>query len=146
LLQEKNRELTRDLEKLQSRMSSLASADIADGAVDIAGIKVLACRVENTDVKALRTMMDQLKQKLGSAAIVLATENKGKALLIAGVTKPLNEQIKAGDLVNVVAGPLGGKGGGRPDMAQAGADSLDGVEQALDAVKPWVEQTLGVTN
>ncbi|MBX2824029.1 MAG: alanine--tRNA ligase [Gammaproteobacteria bacterium] len=141
-LQVRNKELLRELEKLQARLSAQASGDLADSASDINGIKVLTHRVDPMDVKALRTLMDQLKQKLGSTAIVLASEHKGKGILLAGVTAPLNEKIKAGDLVNVVAAPLGGKGGGRPDMAQAGAESLDGVEAALALVNPWIADRL----
>jgi len=141
-LQEKNRELSRQLEKAQSRLSAQASGDLADAAIDINGIKVLSQLIDPTDAKALRSMLDQLKQKLGSAAIVLASEHKGKAILIAGVTAPLNQQVKAGELVNIVAKSLGGRGGGRPDMAQAGADSLDGIETALALVVPWVEAQL----
>ena len=137
-LQERNRELVRELERVQSKLSSSASLELAEQAIEIDDVKVLVYQVEQADVKTLRNMMDQLKQKLGSAAIVLASEHKGKAVLIAGVTAPLNKRIKAGELVNVVATELGGKGGGRPDMAQAGAESLNGVEAAFAKVEPWV--------
>lgn len=141
-LQENNRQLQREMEKLQSRLSAQTSGDIAGSAIDVNGVKVLTRQVDSVDVKGLRTMMDQLKQKLGAAAVVLATEHGGKAILIAGVTAPLNKQLKAGDLVNVVAAPLGGKGGGRPDMAQAGAENLNGIDDALALVVPWVEKNL----
>lgn len=142
-LQSRNRELSRELEKLQARLSSLASGDLAGNAVEVNGVSVLAHKLEGSDAKALRTLLDQLKQKLGKAAIVLATEKNGKAILIAGVTSPLNQTLNAGELVNVVAGPLGGKGGGRADMAQAGADSFEGIDAALAGVEPWVARQMG---
>ena len=141
-LSEKNREMGRELEKLNARLSSRAGSELADQATEIAGVKVLLQKVEQGDAKSLRAMIDQLKQKLGDAAIVLAAENNGKAVIIAGVTKPLNQKIKAGQLVNEVARQLGGRGGGRDDMAQAGADSLDGLETAFATVQPWIEQSL----
>ena len=87
-------------------------------------------------------MVDQLKNKLGSAAIVLASSNNGKVSIIAGVTKAETDRIRAGDLVNVVAEPCGGRGGGRPDMAQAGGDQADKLAAALELVAPWVESQL----
>lgn len=141
-LQDKNRQLQRELDQLKSKLSSSVSGELITLARDVAGIKVLTHKVEQADVKSLRTMMDQLKQKLDQAAIVLASDHAGKAVLIAGVTSPLNQRLKAGDLVNLVASELGGKGGGRPDMAQAGAASLEGISEAFTKVDPWVVSRL----
>ena len=93
--------------------------------------------------KVLRDTLDQLKNKLGSAAIVLATEDNGKVVLIAGVTKDKMKEIKAGDLVNIAAAEVGGKGGGRPDMAQAGGNNPAAIPKALDAAKNWLVEQLG---
>ena len=145
-LQERNRQLTRELEKLQSQLSAQASGGLVDQAQDIDGVKVLTRQVEATDIKALRNLMDQLKQKLGQGAIVLASEHNGKAVLLAGVTAPLNSDLKAGELVNIVAAALGGKGGGRADMAQAGAATLDGLDDAFALVAPWVREKLAAAH
>jgi alanyl-tRNA synthetase len=106
----------------------------------IDGIKVLAARLDGADPKALRVTLDQLKDKLGSAVVVLATESDGKVSLIAGVTKDLTDRLKAGDLIREVAEKVGGKGGGRPDMAQAGGSDPAGLPAALALVDDWVRQ------
>jgi alanyl-tRNA synthetase len=111
-------------------------------AVDVKGIKVLAASIDGADIKTLRDTVDQLKNKLGTAAIVLASSDKGKVSIIAGVTKAETDRIRAGDLVNVVAELCGGKGGGRADMAQAGGNLPEKLPEALDAVVPWVESQL----
>jgi len=103
---------------------------------------VLTAHIEGADTKTLRDTLDQLKNKLGTAAIVLATVEKGKVVLIAGVTKDKTNQIKAGDLVNVAATVVGGKGGGRPDMAQAGGDNPAAIPEALAAAKDWLKANL----
>lgn len=144
-LWEKNRELSREVERLKGKLSSQAGSQLTDSVLDVAGIKVVLQRVEDGDAKVLRGMVDQLKQSLGEAAIVLATENKGKAILIAGVTKPLNKKLKAGQLINEVASIMGGRGGGRDDMAQAGADNLDKLDAAFEKIPQWIEQTLDST-
>lgn len=141
-LQEQNRELGKELEKLQARLSSQAGSELADSVQQINGVNLVMQKVESADAKALRGMIDQLKQSLDNAAVVLASEHKGKAVIIAGVSKPLNDKLKAGDLVNQVAQPLGGKGGGRADMAQAGAPNLDGIQAAFEAIPKWVEQSV----
>ena len=105
-------------------------------------LKVLATSLEGADPKTLRETVDQLKNKLGTAAVVLATVNESKVSLIAGVTKDKTDQIKAGELVNFVAQQVGGKGGGRPDMAQAGGNDPSGLDAALAAVPEWVKQQL----
>jgi alanyl-tRNA synthetase len=111
-------------------------------AVDIKGAKVLAAMLEGADINALRETMDKLKDKLKSAAVVLASVLDGKVTLIAGVTPDLISKVKAGELVNMVALQVGGKGGGRPDMAQAGGTQPENLAQALASVKGWVEGKL----
>jgi alanyl-tRNA synthetase len=110
--------------------------------VDVGGAKVLAVSLDGADLKTLRETMDKLKDKLGSAAIVLSAVNDGKVTLIAGVTPDLTAKIKAGELVNHVAQQVGGKGGGRPDMAQAGGTDPSALPSALTSVRAWVEQRL----
>ena len=116
--------------------------ELADRAVDVKGVKVLAATLESADAKALRETLDKLKDKLKTAAIVLAAVNDGKVALIAGVTPDAIARIKAGDLVNHVAQQVGGKGGGRPDMAQAGGTDPSKLPAALESVRPWLEQRL----
>ncbi|MFK7794948.1 MAG: alanine--tRNA ligase [Gammaproteobacteria bacterium] len=132
------KELEKELEKIKSKLATQASADIESNAVEIDGIKVLAHHLESADVKTLRDTLDRLKDKLGSAAIVLGTSKDSKVTLVAGVTKDQTHRIKAGDLVNAVATQVGGKGGGRPDMAQAGGDNPAALDQALQSVPDWV--------
>ncbi len=142
-LLDNNRQLTRQLDQLKAKLAVSASADLISEAVQVRDVNVLVHKVADTDVKALRTMMDDLRQKLDNAAIVLVSINEPKAIILAGVTKSLTDRIKAGELVNVVAQPMGGRGGGRPDMAQAGADNTEQVDAALAAVVPWVTEQLG---
>ena len=137
-LLERGRRLEKELEQLKAKLASSAGQDLAARAVDIAGVKVLAARLDGADPKALRTTLDQLKDKLGSAVVVLATESDGKVSLIAGVTKDLTDRLKAGDLIREVAAKVGGKGGGRPDMAQAGGTDPAGLPEALAGVDGWV--------
>ena len=117
-------------------------SDLASQAVDIEGLKVLAARMEGADVKTLRDTLDQLKNKLGAAAIVLASNEGDKVSIIAGVTRAESERIRAGDLANHVAEQCGGRGGGRPDMAQAGGNQPQNLASALESVVPWVESQL----
>jgi alanyl-tRNA synthetase len=137
-----NRNLEKEINALKSKAASQAGGDLATQAVDVKGIKVLAASVDGANVKTLRETVDQLKNKLGSAAIVLASSDNGKVSIIAGVTKAESDRIRAGDLVNVVAVPCGGRGGGRADMAQAGGNLPDKLPEALKAVVPWVESKL----
>jgi alanyl-tRNA synthetase len=123
-------------------MASGQGDDLLAQAVDIHGIKVLAATLEGADVPTLRGVMDKMKDKLKTAAIVLATVNDGKVSLIAGVTADATSRVKAGELVNHVAQQVGGKGGGRPDMAQAGGTDPSGLSAALASVSGWVEQQL----
>ena len=137
-----NRNLEKELGTLKSRAATEVGGDLVTQAVDVKGIKVLAASIDGADIKTLRETVDQLKNKLGSAAIVLASSDKGKVLIIAGVTKAETDRIRAGDLVNVVAGPCGGRGGGRADMAQAGGNAPEKLLEALALVAPWVESQL----
>jgi alanyl-tRNA synthetase len=139
LLDEK-KALEKELARLRSKLALGKGQDLASQAVDVRGAKVLAATVEGADAKTLRETMDQLKEKLKSAAIVLGAVNDGKVSLIAGVTADLTGKLKAGELVNYVAQQVGGKGGGRPDMAQAGGTDPAGLPSALQSVRSWVEQ------
>ena len=137
-LKEKDKQLT----QLKGKMASQAGSDLSSQAEDIGGVKILAAHLEGADSNTLRDTLDQLKNKLGSAAIVLVSEESGKVKLIAGVTKDLIKTIKAGDLVNIAAAEVGGKGGGRPDMAQAGGTNPAAIPKALEAAKSWLQDQL----
>jgi len=139
-LNEHARGLQKELDVLKGKMAALAGADLASQAVDIAGGKLLVAQVEVGDPKELRDLLDELKSKLESAVILLAAVNDGKVSLIAGVTKELTKQLKAGDLIKTVAPLVDGKGGGRPDMAQAGGTNPDGVPAVLALVPEWVAE------
>ena len=139
---DRSRALEKELEQLKAKLASAAGSDMASQAVEIAGAKVLAVNVEGADGKSLRDLMDQLKNKLGSCALVLAAVNGDKVALIAGVSKDLTGKLKAGELVNHVATQVGGKGGGRPDMAQAGGNNPAALSGALESVQAWVEEKL----
>ncbi|WP_198328554.1 alanine--tRNA ligase [Methylovulum psychrotolerans] len=141
-LLEKARNLEKQLERLNAKLASSAGDELGNQAVDVAGMKVLAVKLDNVDSKSLRDMVDQLKNKLGSAAVVLAVVEGDKVSLAAGVTKDKMAQIKAGDLVNFVATQVGGKGGGRPDMAMAGGNNPAALAGALQGVFGWVEGQL----
>lgn len=142
-LQDQMKGLDRELSTLKTRFASSQGDDLAGKAIDVSGIKVLASMVEGADVPGLRNAMDKLKDKLKTAAIVLATVKDGKVSLIAGITSDMTSKIKAGELVNFVASQVGGKGGGRPDMAQAGGSDPSGLPEALKSVKNWVQERLG---
>ncbi|MCK9605125.1 MAG: alanine--tRNA ligase [Methylomonas sp.] len=142
-LVEKNRALEKELEKLQAKLASSAGDEMTSQAVEVNGVKVLAVKLDDVDPKALRDLADQLKNKLGTAALVLAVVNGDKVSLIASVSKDTMGKVKAGDLVNFVATQVGGKGGGRPDMAQAGGNDPTNLAAALQAVPEWVKERLG---
>ncbi|WP_299314670.1 alanine--tRNA ligase [uncultured Halomonas sp.] len=144
-LVERNRALEKELERLKAKLASAAGSDMLSQAAEVAGVKVLATRLEGVSGKELRGMLDQLKNKLGSGIIVLgvADQAAGKVSLIAGVTDDLTGRVKAGELVNHVAGQVGGKGGGRADMAQAGGSDVAALPGALESVPAWVEERLG---
>ncbi len=130
--------LEKELMRLKSKLAAAQGDDLSASAVDVNGAKVLAAEIDGADAKALRETLDKLKDKLGSAAIVLASREGGKVTLIAGVTADLTAKVKAGELVNHVAIQCGGKGGGRPDMAQAGGTLPDNLPKALASVAEWV--------
>jgi alanyl-tRNA synthetase len=136
------RALEKELARLKSKVASAQGDDLALQAVDIKGMKVLAVALEGADAKALRETLDKLKDKLKSAAVVLASTEGGKVSLIAGVTSDLTARVKAGELVNFVAQQVGGKGGGRADMAQAGGTDASKLPAALASVAAWVEKKL----
>jgi len=140
---ERLREQEKTVAQLKARMATQAGTDLTAQAEDINGVKVLTAKLDGADSKALRDTMDQLKNKLGSAAIVLVSEDDGKVRVVAGVTKDKISVIKAGDLVNIAAAEVGGKGGGRPDMAQAGGSQPENIDKALQAAKLWLQEKLG---
>ena len=137
-VQDQVKSLEKELAALKSKLASGQGDELATKAVDVNGIKVLAATLEGADVATLRETMDKLKDKLKTAAIVLAAVNDGKVSLIAGVTADATSKVKAGELVNFVAQQVGGKGGGRPDMAQAGGTDPSGLPAALAGVVAWV--------
>jgi alanyl-tRNA synthetase len=134
------RALEKDLARLKSKLAASQGDDLVDRAVAVGSAKVLAVALDGADAKSLRETMDKLKDKLGSAAIVLGSVEAGRVMLIAGVTSDLTGKVKAGELVNFVAQQVGGKGGGRPDMAQAGGTEPAKLPQALESVAEWVKQ------
>ncbi|MBY6224887.1 alanine--tRNA ligase [Ferrimonas balearica] len=141
-LLDKNRQLEKELEQLKQKLASAASANLVDSAVDMGGVKVLISQLENADSKALRGMVDDLKNQMGSGIVLLGNVADGKVGLIAGVTKDLTGKVKAGELVNLVAQQVGGKGGGRPDMAMAGGTDAAALPAALEAAKAWLADKL----
>ena len=141
-LQESARAAERELARLKAKAAASAGDDLAATAVDVNGAKVVAATIEGGDAKVLRDTVDKLKDKLKRAAIVLASVADGKVTLIAGVTADLTSKVKAGELVNHVAQQVGGKGGGRPDMAQAGGTDPAALPQALKSVPAWVGERL----
>lgn len=136
--------LEKALEQLKSKMASRVGDTLIEKAVDVNGVRVLTARLDGADAKTLRETMDKVKDKLGTVVAVLASVSAdGKVQLAAGVSRDLTSKIKAGDVVNLVAQPLGGKGGGKPDMAMAGAQSAEGLDAALQAVEAYVQEHLG---
>ena len=141
-LQQDKKVLEKELSTLKTKLAGSQSNDLASQAQDIKGVKVLTANLEGANAKSLRETLDKLKDKLKSCIIVLATVEAGKVALIAGVSDDLTKQVKAGELVNFVAQQVGGKGGGRPDMAQAGGTQPDGLPAALESVASWIEDKL----
>jgi alanyl-tRNA synthetase len=137
---ERNRLLEKQLEQLQAKAASAAGDDLSASALDVKGVKVLAVRLDGQDGKALLALVDQLKNKLGRAVILLGSVHEDKVVLVAGVTKDLTGQLKAGDLMKQAAAAVGGKGGGRPDMAQGGGVDAGALDAALALTVPFVEQ------
>ena len=141
-LGERQKKLERELEALKAKLASGATADLGASAVEIGGVKVLAARLEGFDAKALRDAIDRLKQQLGDAVVLLAGTQDGKASLVAGVSGAALGKVKAGELLAYVAGQIGGKGGGRPDMAQGGGEDGPKLVAALDGVLEWIKPHL----
>lgn len=141
-LNDSNRALEKELQQLKSKLAASAGADLSSQAEDLGGTKLLVSDVEGFNPKALRDTVDQLKNKLGSSIVVLGTSQGDKVSLVAGVSKDLTDRVKAGDLVNMVAEQVGGKGGGRPDMAMAGGSDAGALASALASVRPWLEERL----
>ncbi|HAQ48397.1 MAG TPA: alanine--tRNA ligase [Glaciecola sp.] len=139
---EQNKIVEKELEKLKRQIASNATTDVLSEVKEIKGIKVLSTVLQGIEAKALRSMVDDFKNQLGSAIIVLGIAEENKVSLIVGVTKDLVSQIKAGELVNFVAQQVGGKGGGRPDMAQAGGSEPQNLDSAIDSVQAWLEEKL----
>ena len=141
-LLERNKQLEKQLAQLSGKLAANRGDGLTSQAVAMGSAKVLAALIENADAAALRDLMDQLKNKLGSAVVVLGSAGEGKVSLIAGVTQDLTGKVKAGELVNMVAQQVGGKGGGRPDMAQAGGTDPSKLDAALKSVPDWVRGKL----
>ena len=139
---QKAKTLEKELQKLKDKMAAAESANIMGKAVEVNGTKVLVAALEGADSKNLRTMVDDIKNQMGSGVVLLANVTDDKVGLIAGVTKDLVGKVKAGDLVKMVAEQVGGKGGGRPDMAQAGGTDVSALPEAIKTVQPWLEERL----
>jgi alanyl-tRNA synthetase len=139
-LVESNRQLEKQLAQLKMKLASGGSGDLSAQAKEINSVKVLAAQIDGADVNALRATLDQMKDKLKSAVILLASTEGEKATLIAGVTADLTARFKAGDIIRDLAPLVGGKGGGRADMAQGGGTDVAGVPNALSALENWVSQ------
>jgi alanyl-tRNA synthetase len=138
----KTKQLEKDVEQLKTKLASGAGTDLAAGAKDINGVKVLAAELDVADPKAMKSAVDQLKDKLGSAVICVASADGGKVTLVVGVTKDLIGKAKAGDIVKEIAPYVDGRGGGKPDMAQAGGQKPEGIKEALAAFETFVESKL----
>jgi len=141
-LQNQTKELEKSLNSAKQKLASQQGADMLSSVVEINGTKVLVANLEGVEAKSLRSMMDDIKNRIGEGVVVLGVANESKVNLIAGVTKSLISKVKAGELVNFVASQVGGKGGGRPDMAQAGGDKPENLGQALDSVNVWLQDKL----
>ncbi len=141
-LLQRNRQQEKEIQALKGKMASQTRSDLTENAVAVEGIKIVAAKLEGADVNTLRETMDQLKNKLGSSAIVLGAVEGGKVKLVAGVSKDCTDRIQAGKLINHVAQQVDGKGGGRPDMAQAGGNDPSKLDQALESVIDWVKASL----
>jgi alanyl-tRNA synthetase len=141
-LAHKSREQEKAIERLQQKLASGSGSDLADQVQEIKGVKLLVARLDGTDAKVLRTTLDKLKDKLGEAVILLASVQDDKIALVAGVTQNLTARVKAGDLLGKVAAAVGGKGGGRADMAQGGGTDVAALPAALEKVSVWLAESL----
>lgn len=142
-LMNQNRKLDKELAALKAKLATAGTGDLLSSAQEVNGIKVLALNLAGADAKSLRESMDQLKNKLGSSVVALAAVEDGKVALVTGVSKDVTDRIRAGDLMRHLAPMIGGKGGGRPDMAQGGGTDPSGLDAALASVVPWVQEQLG---
>jgi alanyl-tRNA synthetase len=138
----RSRSLEKELERLKGKLASAAGSDLASQAREVAGIRLIVANLDGADPNSLRDTVDQLKNKLGSGIVVLGTGAGQGVRLVAGVTQDLTSRFKAGELVNHVAGQVGGKGGGRPDFAQAGGSDAKALPGALKTVEEWVRERL----
>jgi alanyl-tRNA synthetase len=141
--EEEMKKLRRELESLKMKSASAATADAASAAVDVKGVKVLAQRVDGLDKSQMRNLVDELRGKLGSGVVVLGAAVEGKVSLIVGVSKDLVGRVQAGKVIGAVAAKVGGKGGGRPDLAEAGGSDVAGLDAALAGAKDVVGEMLG---
>ncbi|MGL6297340.1 MAG: DHHA1 domain-containing protein, partial [Plesiomonas sp.] len=141
-LLDRSKQLEKELQQLKDKAAAQESANLVHNTVDVKGTKLLVSLLQGGDAKALRTMVDDLKNQLGSGIVVLGLVQDDKVSLIAGVTKDLVGSVKAGELVNMLALQVGGKGGGRPDMAQAGGSDVQALPEALASVQAWVTERL----
>jgi alanyl-tRNA synthetase len=137
-LLERGKAMEKEIAELKSKMASASGDELVDRAKEVNGIKVLSARLDDVDPKALRDTVDRLKDRLGSAVVVIGGAGDGKVRLAAGVSKDLTSRIQAGNLVNFVAEQVGGRGGGRPDFAQAGGSQPENLDGALESVCGWV--------
>jgi alanyl-tRNA synthetase len=137
---ERSKSLEKEVEELKSKMASASGDELADRAVEINGLKVLSARLDGIDSKSLRDTVDRLKDRLGSSVVVIGSADEDKVRLAAGVSKDLLARIQAGNLVNFVAQHVGGKGGGRPDFAQAGGSQPENLDEALEKVQSWIAE------
>ncbi|MBA6328536.1 alanine--tRNA ligase [Colwellia sp. MB02u-6] len=138
----RNKELEKEVAQFKQKLASQAGADLVSQAIDVNGVKTLVANLAGVEAKSLRGMVDDLKNKMGSGIILLGTTSDDKVSLIAGVTKDLVGQVKSGELVNIAAQEVGGKGGGRPDMAQAGGSQPENIEAALKVAQSWLKDKL----
>ena len=136
------RDLEKESTRLRQKLATSAGGDLTQSAVEIAGIKVLAAQVDGATAATLRGTLDQCKNKLGTGVILLAAVEDEKIALVAGVTQDVTDRIKAGDVIRHFAGQLGGKGGGRPDMAQGGGSDVAALQQVLSSFPEWVRNHL----
>jgi alanyl-tRNA synthetase len=139
---ERSRSLEKEVERLNAQLAASSSDELLDQAVEVGSARVLAARMDGIEAKSLRETVDHLKDKLGSSVVVIGSGDADKVRLAAGVSQDLTDRIKAGDLVNFVAEQVGGRGGGRPDFAQAGGSEPQNLAEALGSVESWVAEKL----
>lgn len=142
LLVSQNRQMNKEVDELRLKLANSSGSDLSESAVEIAGIKVLVKSLDGVDAKSLRDLVDQMKNKLGSGVVLLATVSEGKVAMVCGVTKDLTSQLQAGKLLAHVAAQIGGKGGGRPDMAQGGGSQPENLDTAMESLAALIESTL----